>query len=151
MSTGIITTALILIIGYAVLSRIVGFAFRLVVPVVLIVILGGAGVFSGLMSDTAPERYASSRDAFGDPAQQRASGDIGDLSLRELADMAIGTARSLLQGSLALLDRALEPERAPEPMPYRPVEPRRHRYGEDRDASFPRDRDWAPRERQERW
>lgn len=41
MSTGIIATAIILIIGYLIVSKIVGLAFRLVVPLVLLVVLGG--------------------------------------------------------------------------------------------------------------
>ena len=44
MSTGIIATAIVLIIGYVIVSRLVGLAFRLVVPLVLLVILGGAGI-----------------------------------------------------------------------------------------------------------
>jgi hypothetical protein len=37
MSTGIIATATVLIIGHGILSRIVGPAFRLVVPLILLV------------------------------------------------------------------------------------------------------------------
>ena len=76
-STGIIATAFILIVGYVIVSKIVGLAFRLVVPLVLLVMLGGDGVFSGL----APERS---------PADQNAPyGDIGDLRLRDIADAAL--------------------------------------------------------------
>ena len=38
MSTGIIATAIVLIIGYVIVSRIIGLAFRLVVPLVLLVV-----------------------------------------------------------------------------------------------------------------
>jgi hypothetical protein len=60
LSTGIITTAVVLIINYIIMSKIVGFAFRLVVPLVLLMLLGGVGVFSGLMPERSPaDPYAS--------------------------------------------------------------------------------------------
>jgi hypothetical protein len=53
LSTGIIATAVVLIITYIIRPKIVGFALRLVVPLVLLMLLGGAGVFSGLMQESA--------------------------------------------------------------------------------------------------
>jgi hypothetical protein len=106
LSTGIIATAIVLIIGYVIVSRIVGLAFRLVVPLVLLVILGGAGVFSGLLPERAPaDHYAP----YGQ-AEHRPSGEIGDLRLRDIADMAADAVRSVLRGSLAVLNGASEPE-----------------------------------------
>jgi hypothetical protein len=59
LSIGIIATAIVLIIGYVIVSRLVGLAFRLVVPLVLLIILGGAGVFSGLLPERHPaDSYA---------------------------------------------------------------------------------------------
>jgi hypothetical protein len=59
LSTGIIATAIVLIVGYVIVSRIVGLTFRLVVPLVLLVVLGGAGAFSGLMPERSPaDQYA---------------------------------------------------------------------------------------------
>src|SRR5690349_12788114 len=55
VSTGIITTAIVLIVGYVIISRVIGLAFRFVVPLVLVAILAGAGVFSNLMPDRGPE------------------------------------------------------------------------------------------------
>jgi hypothetical protein len=105
-STGIIATAFILIVGYVIVSKIVGLAFRLVVPLVLLVVLGGAGAFSGLMPVSSPaDQYAP----YGQ-AQHRPSGDIGDLRLRDIADMAVDAVRSVLRGSLAVLNGASEPE-----------------------------------------
>jgi hypothetical protein len=43
LSAGFITTAIILVVGYVILSKVIGFAFRLVISVVLILVLGGAG------------------------------------------------------------------------------------------------------------
>jgi hypothetical protein len=106
LSTGIIATAIILIIGYVIVSRIVGLAFRLIVPVVLLVALGGVGVFSGLVPEHSPaDQYAP----YGQ-AQHRPSGDIGDLRMRDIADMAADAVRSVLQGSLAVLNGASDPE-----------------------------------------
>ena len=53
MSAGFITTAIILVVGYVILSKVIGLAFRLVIPLVLILVLGGAGA----LSDLLPERY----------------------------------------------------------------------------------------------
>ncbi|MBA1156004.1 hypothetical protein [Microvirga mediterraneensis] len=97
MSTGFIATAIVLIIGYVIVSRIIGLAFRLVVPLVLLVILGGAGVFSNLIPERAP-------DVSGGQVQQRSASDIGDLRLRDIADVAVDAVRSVLQGGLALLN-----------------------------------------------
>src|SRR3712207_3674364 len=95
LSTGIVVTAIVLIIGYIIVSRIVGLAFRLVVPLVLLVLLGGAGVVSGLMPERAADPYAP----YGE-AQHRLGADIGDLRLRDIADMAVDAVRSVLRGSL---------------------------------------------------
>jgi hypothetical protein len=124
LSTGLIATAIVLIIGYVIVSRIVGWAFRLVIPVVLLLILGGAGVFSGLMPERAPaDQYAP----YGQ-AQHRPSGDIGDLRLRDIPDMAADAVRSVLQAGLTLLNGVLEPE--PRPEPHWPDEPHHARRGE---------------------
>lgn len=97
MSTGIIATAIVLIIGYVIVTRVIGLAFRLAVPLVLLVILGGAGVFSSLI----PERAADAPYA---QAQPRVGSDIGDLRLRDIADVAVDAIRSVLQGGLAILN-----------------------------------------------
>jgi len=124
LSTGIIATAIVLIIGYVIMSRIVGLAFRLVVPLVLLVVLGGAGVFSGLTPERSPaDQYAS----YGQ-AQHHPSGDIGDLRLRDIADMAAHAVRSVLRGSLAVLTSIAEPERRREPR--WPDEPQHTRHYE---------------------
>ncbi|MGO4525993.1 hypothetical protein AB4097_14130 [Microvirga sp. 2MCAF35] len=111
MSTGIIATAIVLIIGYVIVSRVIGLAFRLVVPLVLLIILGGAGVFSSLIPERAPDM------SYGQ-VEHRSGSDIGDLRLRDIADIAVDTARSVLQGSLALLNGVrgdTEPELRREP------------------------------------
>jgi hypothetical protein len=111
LSIGIIATAIVLIIGYVIVSRLVGLAFRLVVPLVLLIILGGAGVFSGLM----PERPPADAYAPYGQVQHRSEANIGDLRLRDIAEMAVDTIRSVLQGSLALLNGVSEPEPRREP------------------------------------
>lgn len=117
MSTGIIATAIALIIGYVIVSRIVRLAFRLLVPLVLLVVLGGAGVFSGLTPEHSPaDQYAP----YGQ-AQHRPSGYIGDLRLRDIGDMAVDAVRSVLRGSLAVLNSIVEPE--PRREPHWPNEP----------------------------
>ena len=119
LSTSIIATAIVLIIGYVIVSRIVGWAFRLVIPLVLLLILGGAGMFSGLMPDRAPaDQYAP----YGQ-AQHRPSGEIGDLRLRDVADIAADAVRSVLQAGLALLNGVPEPEPRREPHHARRGEP----------------------------
>jgi hypothetical protein len=127
LSTGIVATAIVLIIGYIIVSKIVGLAFRLVVPLALVVLLGGAGVVSDLM----PERSADSYAPYGE-AQHRPAADIGDLRLRDVADMVVDGVRSVLRGSLDLLNGLsdLEPGREqrwpeePEPTRHhRPYEP----------------------------
>ena len=127
MSTGIVAAAIVLIIGYVIVSRIVGLAFRLVVPLVLVVLLGGAGVVSGLM----PERSTADPYAPYAEAQHRPSADIGDLRLRDIADMAVDAVRSVLRGSLALLNGLSDPEPGREPRWPEEPEPTRHRgpYG----------------------
>jgi hypothetical protein len=107
LSIGIITTAILLIVGYVIITRVVGLAFRLLVPLVLIVVLAGAGVFSGLMPD-APERgtpYGQVQHNLGDDA-----GGLGDLRLRDVADMAVSAVREFLLGGLALLNRIADQE-----------------------------------------
>jgi hypothetical protein len=124
LSTGIIATAIVLIIGYVIVSRIVGWTFRLVIPLVLLVILGGAGVFSGLMTERSPaDQYAP----YGQ-AEHRPSGEIGDLRLRDIADMAADAVRSVLQAGLALLNGV--PESQPRREPHWPDEPHHPRRGE---------------------
>lgn len=124
MSSGVVATAIVLIIAYVILSRIVGLAFRLVVPLVLLVVLAGAGVFSGLTPERSPaDQYAPSGQA-----QHRPSGDIGDLRLRDIADIAAGAVRSVLRGGLALLNGLSEPE--PRRHQHSPDEPRHSRRGE---------------------
>jgi hypothetical protein len=128
LSTGIIATAIVLIIGYVIVSRIVGLAFRLVVPLVLLVVLGGAGVFSGL----TPERSPADQYAPYGQAQHRLSGDIGDLRLRDIANMAANAVRSVLRGSLAVLNSIAEPE--PRREPRWPDDPQHIRRGEPYEA-----------------
>jgi hypothetical protein len=111
LSTGIVATAIVLIIGYIIVSKIVGLAFRFVVPLVLLVLLGGAGVISGLM----PERSGTDLHAPYGEAQHRSAADIGDLRVRDVADMAVDAVRSVLRGSLALLNGISEPKRGQEP------------------------------------
>lgn len=128
LSTSIIATAIVLIIGYVIVSRIVGLALRLVIPLVLLVILGGAGVFSHLTLERSPaDQYAP----YGQ-AQHRSSGDIGDLRLRDLPDMAVDAVRSVLRGSLALLNSITEPE--PRREPRWPDEPQHTRRGDPYEA-----------------
>jgi hypothetical protein len=123
VSTGIIATAVVLIIAYIIVSRIVGLAFRLVVPLVLLVFLGGAGVFSGLMPERSPADPYTSYDQ----DQHRPDADIGDLRLRDIGDTAVDTVRSVLQGSLALLHGISKPE--PRREPRWPDEPQHTRRG----------------------
>jgi hypothetical protein len=127
LSTGIVATAIVLIIGYVIVSRIVGLAFRFVVPLVVLVLLGGAGMFSGLM----PERSAAYPYASYGDAQHRPAADIGNLRLRDIADMAVDAVRSVLRGSLALLNGLSTPEPGREPRWPEEPEPTRHRgpYG----------------------
>jgi hypothetical protein len=111
LSTGIIATAIVLIIGYVIVSRVIGLAFRLVVPLVLLVILGGVGVFSSLIPERAPD------GSYGQ-AHHHLGSDIGDLRLRDITDAAVDTIRSVLQGSLAFLNGVrgdIEPEPRREP------------------------------------
>ncbi len=62
MSTGIVATAIVLIIGYVIVSTIIGLAFRLVVPLALLVFFGGARVVSDLM----PEHAAAPNAPYGE-------------------------------------------------------------------------------------
>ncbi len=138
LSASFITTAIILVVGYVLLSKVIGFAFRLVIPVVLILVLGGAGALSGLIPDRAPERYPEDQSMPYTRAQEHPS-DIGDLRLRDLTDMAVGAARSVLQGMLSLLDGTAGHGAKPEP---RWVDPRQRRHGEVYEA--PSDFDDVP-------
>jgi hypothetical protein len=122
LSTGIIASAIVLIIGYVIVSRIIGLAFRLVVPLILLAILGGADVFSSLM----PERSPADQFPTYEHNQHRLGADIGDLRLHDIADMAVDAIRSVLQGSLALLNGISEPGREPS----WPDEPQRTRRNE---------------------
>jgi hypothetical protein len=128
LSTGIVATAIVLIIGYVIVSRIVGLAFRLVVPLVFLLILGGAGVFSGLM----PGRSATDPYAPYEQAPHRSAAEIGDLRLRDIAGVAVDAIRSVLQGSLALLNGISEPE--PRRDPRWLGEPEHIRRGEPYEA-----------------
>ncbi|MFC1455608.1 hypothetical protein ACETIH_02460 [Microvirga arabica] len=138
MSAGFISTAIILVVGYVILSKVIGLAFRLVIPVVLILVLGGAGALSGLLLDREPERHPADQSVPYTRAQERPS-DIGDLRLRDLADVAVGAARSVLQGMLALLDGTTGQEPKPEP---RWIDQRQPRHGEAYEA--PSDFDDVP-------
>lgn len=134
MGTGIITTALLIIVGYFVITKVIGLAVRLVVPVVLIAILGGAGLFADLLPRTGPDSYAVERDQpYGqDRRGPEGPGSIGDMRLRDIADTVVDATRSVLRHVVALLDHAAEPDR-PEPLrPYSDSHhPRRDRFGED--------------------
>jgi hypothetical protein len=76
-------------------------------------------VFSGL----TPERSPADQYAPYGQVQHRPSGDVGDLRLREIADIAADAVRSVLRGGLALLNGLSEPE--PRRDPHWPDEPRR--------------------------
>ena len=82
-------------------------------------------MFSGL----TPERSPTDQYTPYGQAQHHPSGGIGDLRLRDIADMAVDAVRSLLRGSLALLNSIPEPEptrdsrRPDEPQHNRQVEP----------------------------
>ncbi|WP_262031029.1 hypothetical protein [Microvirga sp. Mcv34] len=111
MSTGFIATAIVLTIGYVIVSRVIGLAFRLVIPLALLVLLGGAGIFSSLIPERGPDL------SYGQ-AQHRPASDIGDLRLRDIAHVAVDAVRSVLQGGLALLNGVrgdAEPELRREP------------------------------------
>jgi hypothetical protein len=116
LSIGIITTAIILIVGYVIITRVVGLAFRFLVPLVLIVVLAGAGVFSGLMPD-GPERQTAYGQAEYPPRDD--AGGLGDLRLRDVADMAVAAVRDFLLSGLALLNRIADRE---PPGQVRPLE-----------------------------
>lgn len=127
LSAGIITTVIVLIIGYVIVSRIVGLAVRLVAPLVLLVILGGAGLFSGLIPDRSPATLYAPYEQ----AQHRPDADLSDMRLRDIADLALDAVRSVLQSGLALLNGLSEPEPGREPgWSDRPQHSRRgERYG----------------------
>ena len=139
MSSGIITTAILLIVGYIIITKVIGLAFRLVVPVVLIMILAGAGVFADLLPNkgSGPQSADHSRPYNQD---RRASEDVsrlGDMSLRDIADTALDAARSILRSTLALLDRTADPEPLKQLPPYSAArDPARDRFGEDQRPSY---------------
>jgi hypothetical protein len=56
-----------------------------------------------------PEPAADPYAPYGE-AQHRPAADIGDLRLRDIADMGVDAVRSVLQGSLALLNGLSAPE-----------------------------------------
>jgi hypothetical protein len=79
-----------------------------------------------------PERSRADQYAPYGQAQHRSSDDIGDLRLRDIAEMATDTVRSLVRGSLALLNGISEPE--PRREPHCPDEPQRTYRGEPYDG-----------------
>jgi hypothetical protein len=121
------------VVGYMIVSKIVGLAFRLVVPLVLIALLGGAGAITSLLPDSGPA------DRYGQRPSVSDGGGIGDLRLRDVADMAVDAARAVLQGGLALLGGA-EPREAEPLATVRGRPPARDRYGPEYDPGYPVDR-----------
>jgi hypothetical protein len=129
LGTGIITTGILLIVGYVVITRLIGLAFRLVVPVVLLLVLAGAGLFSGLLPDRG---HADLNQPPGyDRRIAEDSSRLGDLRLRDIADSVVDMTRSILRGTLAFLDSTADPQ-PPEPLhPYSGRGPMpRDRFGE---------------------
>jgi hypothetical protein len=80
-----------MILGYVILSKVIRPAFRLVIPVILILVLGSAGALSSVRPDHAPERYPVNQSMPHDQVQHR-SGNIGDLRLCDFADVAVDAA-----------------------------------------------------------
>jgi hypothetical protein len=133
LNTAIITTAILMIVGYAIITRIIGLAFRLVVPVVLILILAGAGVFSGLAPGRAHHDPADQSSPYGQDWRFPGDGSrLGDMRLGDIPGLVVDAVRSALRQTLALLDRAADPERT-EPRPQDPEwrRPPRDRLVED--------------------
>lgn len=134
MSAGIVTTAILLIVGYVILSRLIGLAFRLVVPVVLLLVLAGAGVFSNLTPGQSPEdpySYSHNRTL------QESESRLADLRLGDLAGIVVDTVRSALRGTLALLDNATEHGLSQQHPPYRGPHREPHdRFGEAPPAAY---------------
>ncbi|MXQ11485.1 hypothetical protein [Microvirga makkahensis] len=130
---GIITAAILLVIGYVVITKVVGLAFRLVVPVVLIAILAGAGIFTDLLPGDRSARYPADHDR---PHRMPADGGRwGDIRLGDIADAVIAAAQSFLHGTQSLLDRAAEPRVSEQPPPSSDFRHRpRTRYGEEMPA-----------------
>ena len=113
-----------------IVSRIIGFAFRLVVPLVLVALLGGAGTITSLLPDNGPVDRDGQRPSVSD------SGGIGDLRLRDVADMAVDAARAVLQGGFALLG-GVEP-RETEPLEtVRSRPPADQRYAPEYEPGYP--------------
>jgi hypothetical protein len=117
------------VIGYMIISRIIGLAFRLVIPLVLVALLGGAGAITSILPDNGPV------DRHGQRSSVSESGSIGDLRLRDVTDMAVDAARAVLQGGLALLGGAELRDKEPAPIPGRP--PAGQRYAPEYDPSYP--------------
>jgi hypothetical protein len=142
LGTGIIITAILLIVGYVIISRIIGLAFRLVVPLVLIVILAGAGIFSGLMPDHAPDHYTADQDRPDGP-DRRFPDDgrhLGDMRLRDIGDTVTHAVRSALRGTLAFLDGLA----GREPMEHHPRSSEPRRWSRDRFDEVPPGPDEEP-------
>ncbi|MCB5174184.1 hypothetical protein [Microvirga lenta] len=132
MDTGIITTVIVLIIGFAIVSRVIGLALRFAVPIILILVLGSAGIFSDLMGGSG--RYHGDQTSPYEQPGHRSSGSIGDLRLRDVADIAVDAARSVLQGSLDLLNGLSKPE--PEQRWVKDPPARAHDYSHDGQPYF---------------
>jgi hypothetical protein len=147
LSTGIITTAIVLIVGYVIISRIIGLAFRLIVPLVLIAIPAGTGLFSGFMPDRAPERYPVDQGAPYGQARlppEADSGGVGDIRLREVADLAVDAVRLVLQRSLAFLNGVSNAESGMHSRP--PADPRNTPRGQPHQVPFDFYDDSPPRD-----
>ncbi|MEZ0172273.1 hypothetical protein [Microvirga sp. TS319] len=149
MGTGIITTALLIIIGYIVITKVIGIAFRLVVPVVLIILLGGAGIFAELLPQRSPDQDLTHRhQPYGqDRSAPEAVSRLGDIRLRDIADTVVDATRSVLRHVAALLDYAVDDER-PEQLPlYSDPRFRRDRFGDTERPTYGEPEAWdgAPR------
>jgi len=142
---GIITAAILLVIGYVVITRAIGLAFRLVVPVVLIVILAGAGVFTDLLpsgrSSSDPADHAQPYGRSGPMPED--GGRLGDIRLGDIADTVFAAAQSLLRSTLAFLDRAADPRASEQAPPY-PDSRHRTRNRYDEMPAYDDPRSWGP-------
>lgn len=149
LGTGIITTALLLIVGYIVITKVIGIAFRLVVPVVLLVILGSAGIFADLLPRSSSgydnvDRYQSYDQ---DRRLPEDGSRLGDMRLRDIADAVVDATRSVLRQLAALLDHAADTGRPEQLRQYSDPHPRRDRFGEGERRSYDDPAAWdsAPR------
>jgi hypothetical protein len=139
LGSGIITTAILLIVGYIIITKVIGLAFRLIVPVVLLVLFAGAGIFTDLLPGNDQNHHSA--DNYQPYDQDRripnSVNRLGDMSLRDIADAAVGAARSFLRNTLALLDRAADPEPPSQLPPYSASrDPSRDRFGEHQRPSY---------------